>query len=92
MSDNIMLISVQAVEALKNIESSKSTLSEKTIVRVLEYDNKVDEIKSRVRVNSLELMKQDKKNVERFSTYSNIINAIEDVSEVFATIAIIASE
>ena len=92
MSDNIMLISVQAVEALKNIEANRSTLSEKTIVRVLEYDNKVDEIKSRVRVNSLELMKQDKKNVERFSTYSNIINAIEDVSEVFATIAIIASE
>ncbi len=92
MCDNIMLISVQAVEALKNIESDKSTLSEKTIVKVLEYDNKVDEIKSRVRVNSLEHMKQDCKNVERFSTYSNIINAIEDVSEVFATIAIIASE
>ena len=92
MSDNIMLISVQAVESLKNIDSDKSTTTEKTIVKVLEYDNKVDEIKSRVRGNSLQVMKKDKSAVERFSTYSNIINAIEDVSEVFATIAIIASE
>ena len=92
MCDNIMLISVQAVESLKNIDSDKSTNTEKTIVKVLEYDNKVDEIKSRVRGNSLQVMKKDKTAVERFSTYSNIINAIEDVSEVFATIAIIASE
>ncbi len=92
MCDNIMLISVQAVESLKNIDSDKSTTTEKTIVKVLEYDNKVDEIKSRVRGNSLQVMKKDKSAVERFSTYSNIINAIEDVSEVFATIAIIASE
>lgn len=92
MCDNIMLISVQAVESLKNIDGDKSTTTEKTIVKVLEYDNKVDEIKSRVRGNSLQIMKKDKSAVERFSTYSNIINAIEDVSEVFATIAIIASE
>ena len=92
MCDNIMLISVQAVESLKNIDGDKSTTTEKTIVKVLEYDNRVDEIKSRVRGNSLQIMKKDKSAVERFSTYSNIINAIEDVSEVFATIAIIASE
>ncbi len=92
MCDNIMLISVQAIEALKNIDSDKSTKREKTIVKVLEYDNKVDEIKSRVRVSSLSVMKNDASTVERFSTYTNIINAIEDVSEVFATIAIIASE
>ena len=92
MCDNITLISVQAIESLKNIENERSTESDKIIVRVLEYDNNVDEIKSRVRVNSLEHMKADNKKAEKFSTYSNIINAIEDVSEVFATIAIIASE
>lgn len=92
MSDNIALISVQALASLKNIEEEKSVDSEKTIIKVLKYDNNVDKIKSRVRVNSLEYMKQDSKKLEKFSTYSNIINAIEDVSEVFATIAIIASE
>ena len=92
MCDNILLISVQALEALKNIDNEKTEREEKIIVKVLEYDNKVDEIKTRIRFDSLEIMKKDKGTIERFSTYTNIINAIEDVSEVFATIAIIASE
>lgn len=92
MCDNILLISVQAQSSLKNIDKERTEVSEKTIVQVLEYDTKVDEIKNRVRVGSMAIMKNDKNMVERFSTYSNIINAIEDVSEVFATIAIIASE
>lgn len=92
MCDNIMLISAESKEALKNIDKDRTENSEKAIVKVLGYDNKVDEIKSRVRIDSLSIVEKDESQLERFSTYSNLINAIEDVSEVFATIAIIASE
>lgn len=92
MCENISLISVQSQEALKNIDKEKAEKSESSIIKVLEYDNKVDEIKSRVRLGSISGVDEDKSKLERFSTYTNIINAVEDVSEVFATVAIIALE
>lgn len=92
MCDNILLSSVLALTALKNIDNLDQKQGQKLIVKALELDNNVDAIKNRIRTKTLLNIKSDDKKQERFTTYSNIINAIEDVSEVLTTITILATE
>lgn len=92
MCDNILLISISAQTALKNMDSLDNVTSQDLIVKVLELDNEIDNIKNSIRTKAITNIKSDDRKKERFTTYSNIINAIEDVSEVFTTITIIAAE
>ncbi len=91
MCDNILSIRECALISLKNIDSAPTEETD-LVVKVLELDNNVDQIKNNIRTQTISNIKSDEKKKEKFTTYSNIINAIEDVSEVFTTITIIATE
>ncbi len=92
MCFNIMSIRDCALFSLKNIDSAEQFVDHDLVVKVLELDNNVDNIKNNIRTQTISNIKSDEKKKEKFTTYSNIINAIEDVSEVFTTITIIATE
>ena len=74
------------------MDSLDNVTSQDLIVKVLELDNEIDNIKNSIRTKAITNIKSDDRKKERFTTYTNIINAIEDVSEVFTTITIIAAE
>lgn len=92
MCDNIKISSQSALTAIKNMETLDEEQSQQLVVQALELDNNVDAIKNEIRAKVILNMKDVETKKEKFTTYSNIVNAIEDVSEVLTTITILATE
>ena len=91
MTDKVLLISVASLTALRMFDSTAEFDRNALMVRVLELDSDVDTIKAQTRATATKALKDKTENVGHFTIHNNMINAIEDMSETFATIAMIAS-
>lgn len=91
MTDKVLLISVASLTALRMFDSTEDFDRNALVIRVLELDSEVDKIKAQARDAATVALKNKNESAESFTVHNRMINAIEDVSETFATIAMIAS-
>ncbi|MDR0850047.1 MAG: Na/Pi symporter [Christensenellaceae bacterium] len=91
MTDKVLLISVASLTALRMFDSTAEFDRNALMVRVLELDSDVDKIKAQTREAATAALKNKTENAENFTIHNSMINAIDDISETFATIAMIAS-
>ena len=88
MCDNILIISLKTLAALKNFDSTDKFDKQEHIVSVLELDMEVDKIKQKSREFEVAHYKNEEMTAA-LATYSTLINAIDDISEAFVAIALV---